>query len=99
MKQVRIRMVVVFPAPLGPRKASTSPLATEKLTRSIAVCCPYRLVMLWTSIMSVVLDDPLWGGAAGSLSTVTPAAGADLTQSIWARQYAAPVLYRPWETC
>ena len=28
----QIRMVVVLPAPLGPRNANTSPLATEKVT-------------------------------------------------------------------
>jgi hypothetical protein len=37
MKQVKIRIVVVFPAPFGPRKASTSPFATENVTRSMAV--------------------------------------------------------------
>ena len=46
-----MRIVVVFPAPFGPRNASTSPLATEKLTRSRAVCCPYRFVTCWTSII------------------------------------------------
>jgi hypothetical protein len=37
MKHVKILMVVVFPAPFGPRNARTSPFATEKVTRSMAV--------------------------------------------------------------
>src|SRR5438105_4218172 len=38
------RTVVVFPAPLGPRKPNTSPVETSKLTSSSAVLCPNRLV-------------------------------------------------------
>ena len=30
IKQVRIRIVVVFPAPFGPRKPTTCPLSTWK---------------------------------------------------------------------
>src|SRR2546422_4764860 len=37
---VRIRIVVVLPAPLGPRKASTSPFSKEKLTSAMAVLEP-----------------------------------------------------------
>ena len=33
---VRIEMVVVLPAPFGPRKANSSPGATSKLTSSTA---------------------------------------------------------------
>jgi hypothetical protein len=62
IKQVRMRMVVVLPAPFGPRNANTSPLATEKLTRSRAVCCPYRFVICWTSIIHMWWLDRLgWG--------------------------------------
>src|SRR5512146_894555 len=43
-------MVVVFPAPLGPRKPRISPRSTRKLTSSTAVTRPYRLVRFWTSI-------------------------------------------------
>ena len=39
-----MRIVVVFPAPLGPRNPSTSPLWTARLTPSTAVICPQRFV-------------------------------------------------------
>src|SRR5579862_8809167 len=45
------RMVVVFPAPLGPRKPSTSPFCTLKLTSETANVGPYRLLRFSTSIM------------------------------------------------
>ena len=37
MKPASMRMVVVLPAPFGPRKPSTSPGWTSKLTSSTAV--------------------------------------------------------------
>jgi hypothetical protein len=39
-----IRIVVLFPAPFGPRKPTTSPRATEKLTSWMAGLVPYRFV-------------------------------------------------------
>ena len=48
---MRIRMVVVLPAPLGPRKPTTSPLGTSKETSSTATVGPNRLVRFRTSIM------------------------------------------------
>src|SRR5687768_5872326 len=36
-------MTLVFPAPLGPSRPSTSPRATEQETSSTAVWRPYRL--------------------------------------------------------
>src|SRR5262245_56036474 len=44
-------MVVVLPAPLGPRKPRISPFCTEKETPSTAVVRPYLLVRFSTSIM------------------------------------------------
>src|SRR5229473_1285136 len=44
-------MVVVFPAPLGPRKPRISPFSTLKEIASTAVCRPYLLVRFSTSIM------------------------------------------------
>jgi len=38
MKLERIRMVVLLPAPLGPRKPIISPFPTSKFRLSIAVC-------------------------------------------------------------
>src|SRR5207249_7916951 len=46
------RIVVVFPAPFGPRKPRTSPLRTSKLTSDTASVGPYRFVKPSTSIMS-----------------------------------------------
>ena len=40
MKVVRMRMVVLLPAPFGPRKPTTSPCLTENDTPSSATCCP-----------------------------------------------------------
>lgn len=39
-----MRMVVDFPAPLGPRKPVTVPGFTTKSSRSTAVFSPYRFV-------------------------------------------------------
>ena len=36
----RVRIVVVLPAPLGPRKPKTSPAPTEKVTSSIPRALP-----------------------------------------------------------
>ena len=44
-------MVVVFPRRSVPKRPELLPLSTRKVTRSIAVRCPYRFVMLRTSIM------------------------------------------------
>ena len=38
-----MRMVVDFPAPLAPKKPSTSPGATENVRSSTASLSPYRL--------------------------------------------------------
>ena len=47
-KQVKIRMVVVFPAPLGPRKPSTSPRLTSKEIPFKARNIPYSFTRLST---------------------------------------------------
>src|SRR6186713_1416568 len=52
MKPVRIRMVVVLPAPLGPRKPRISPRATEKERSLMARVGPYDLVSPSTSIIA-----------------------------------------------
>ncbi len=43
-KPVRTRIVVVFPAPLGPRNPTISPSFTEKVTSATAVWVGYFLV-------------------------------------------------------
>src|SRR5580698_11010746 len=48
---VSILMVVVFPAPLGPRKAKISPLATSKETLSTAVKSPNFFTSCCTRII------------------------------------------------
>lgn len=52
-----IFMVVDLPAPLGPRKPSTSPGLTLKLTRSTAVLTPYFLV---SSRISIIVEARYW---------------------------------------
>ena len=54
-KPAIMRMVVVLPAPLGPRKPSTSPGWTVKLMLSTAVSGPYCLV----SDSALIMLDPL----------------------------------------
>src|ERR1700737_4571570 len=57
---VRIEIVVVLPAPLGPRKAKNSPLRTVKLMPSTAFVLPfrYRLTRPSTSTMAAPFADP-----------------------------------------
>ena len=50
-------MVVVLPAPLGPRKPVTRPGCATKLTSSTAVKAPYFRVSLSTVIMRSTLPD------------------------------------------
>src|SRR5689334_19969828 len=50
-----MRMVVVLPAPLGPRKPTISPRATSKLMWSTASTGPKYLVRVSTWIMKRVL--------------------------------------------
>src|SRR6185295_9846638 len=52
MKPAIMRMVVVLPAPLGPRNPSTSPGCTEKLRSSTATSHWYFLVRFWVLIMA-----------------------------------------------
>src|SRR6266487_481288 len=48
---VKILMIVLLPAPLGPSKPKTSPWLTEKLTVSTAVWSPKLLTRSTTSII------------------------------------------------
>src|SRR5580658_7236071 len=50
-KQVRMRMVVVFPAPLGPRKPTICPFSTSKEMLSTATVRAYLLVRPSTLII------------------------------------------------
>jgi hypothetical protein len=49
---VRIRRVVVFPAPLGPRSPMIAPRGTAKLTPSTATVAPKRFVRFSDSIIA-----------------------------------------------
>src|SRR5438270_7784347 len=50
-KQVSTRMVVVFPAPLGPKKPTICPFSTSKEMLSTATVRAYRLVRFSTLII------------------------------------------------
>src|SRR5690242_15310385 len=50
-KQVRTRIVVVFPAPFGPRKPTICPFSTSKEILSTAIVRAYRLVRPSTFII------------------------------------------------
>jgi hypothetical protein len=58
-KPASIFIVVDLPAPLGPRKPSTSPLATLKDTSSTAVKAPKRLLRRSISIKADKRQKPL----------------------------------------
>ena len=49
-----MRIVVVFPAPLGPMKPKISPFATERFRWSTARVLPYRLVRFVNSIIVAI---------------------------------------------
>ena len=51
MKPVMMRIVVVLPAPLGPRKPRICPGSAVNETSRIADRSPYRLLRFATSIM------------------------------------------------
>ena len=53
-KPVIIRMVVVLPAPLGPRMPTISPSSMRKETPSTAVKSPYRRVKACASIIVIL---------------------------------------------
>ena len=63
MKQARIRIVVVFPAPLGPRKPTTPPFSMLKETSRMAVTGPYCLVSRSTWIIERSKFYHGWGQA------------------------------------
>src|SRR5918995_2432038 len=71
--QAIMRMVVVLPAPLGPRKPNTSPRRTEKSMPSTATSSPKRLV---SALASMRAD------AAGSSRE---AGGSDITDRRYRR--------------
>src|SRR5713226_560329 len=55
-KQVRTRIVVVLPAPLGPRKPTICPFSTSKEISSTATVRAYRLVK--PSTLIIVSHEP-----------------------------------------
>src|SRR5690606_12211074 len=59
MKQVRIFIVVVLPAPLGPRKPSTSPRLTSKEAVRSAVKEPYDFDSSLASIITLLMGGSL----------------------------------------
>src|SRR5689334_6994875 len=69
-----MRMVVVLPAPLGPRKPWISPGSTERLTPSTAVNDPYLLTSASTAIMPS-------GGLGPAVGAAVPARDRDLQRT------------------
>src|SRR6266545_6870799 len=53
-----MRSVVVFPAPLGPRKPVTLPWSTPKDRSSTATTCPKRLPSPCTAMTDIVILPP-----------------------------------------
>src|SRR3954465_14364060 len=60
------RMVVVFPAPLGPRSPSTSPASTSKLTSLIASVRPNLRLTPRTWTPAVIARRPSGAGVGGA---------------------------------
>src|SRR5215469_2604797 len=59
-KQVRTRIVVVLPAPFGPRKPTIWPFSTSKEILSTATVRAYRLVRPSTLIILVTQSTKTW---------------------------------------
>src|SRR5216684_4527703 len=55
-KQVSIRIVVVLPAPFGPRKPTICPFCTSKEIWSTAVLCAYLFVSPLTVIIGILCE-------------------------------------------
>src|SRR5580704_6180751 len=55
------RIVVVLPAPFGPRKPVTMPGSMLNVSPSTAVFSPYRFVRPCSSIIKIVLSPVTWG--------------------------------------
>src|SRR5579871_354866 len=55
-KQVSIRIVVVLPAPLGPRKPTIWPFWTSNEIWSTAVVCAYFFVSAFTLIIRILFE-------------------------------------------
>src|SRR3954466_5685298 len=67
-----IRMVVDFPAPLGPRNPVTRPAWAVKVTSSTAVNAPYLLVTPSTVIMRSPLEPASGPREQAAQGAVTP---------------------------
>ena len=74
-KPVIIFMVVDLPAPLGPRKPSTVPRSTEKLTPSTAVKAPKRFTRWSISIIAMTGLSLGCGARRPARSSKAPASG------------------------
>src|SRR5688500_13385170 len=59
------RSVVVFPAPLGPTRPSTSPAFTTKESPATALTAPYSLVRSRTSMAGAAVGDSFTGQPYG----------------------------------
>src|SRR3954453_14909965 len=59
-------MVVLLPAPLGPRKPNTSPGETAKDTPRTASTSPKDFLRSWTSMAAAAVA--AWGGERGAMA-------------------------------
>src|SRR3989304_3601224 len=75
-RPVSILMVVVLPAPLGPRNPKISPRCTPNVTPSTAVKVPNRLVSSSTSMTGAPSRIAGPGGSAGSRAVGADPAGS-----------------------
>src|SRR5215469_2582345 len=80
MKHVRMRIVVVLPAPLGPRNPTICPFSTSKEIWSTAIVRAYRLVSCSTLIIESFAD--------GEVSTVEPRLHWRVRAKIHIKNYA-----------
>src|SRR5688572_22459623 len=66
MRSRRVRMVVVLPAPLGPRKPKISPAWTSRSTSMMPRCSPYDLVSRSVRMIAMAgCAFRVWGGGWG----------------------------------
>src|SRR5450759_5461637 len=75
MRPTIMRIVVVLPAPLGPRKPKTSPRRTERLRWSTASVLPKLLVSSWVASTT--------GGSSAEGDTGRSSIGVDRVFMRW----------------
>ncbi len=92
MYPVRMRMVLLLPAPFGPRRPRISPRLAWKLTSCSATRSPYCLVRWVTSIITMDLVQFRGGSSSGIHLHI---AGTPRERNCFARPEPKPTVHTP----